>query len=1173
MNFTENSLEARELKEYIKADKSPMDSESVYITLFKGTVCSKDEKYVINLDGMWSLGDIDAEVPGSIHTALYKAGVIEDPYYGHNDDIAKAQSEKDWYYTKNFEYKGCGRNVKLIFDGIADRCDIYLNNSFISFHQGMFAPIVLDVSKYIVQGKNTVKVHIYPAIEWSNTVVFNCSYGWHYGRIWPLGIWRSVRVIDMPDINMESPFITTLSHETGTVDLSVDITGKNINGTLKGFIKPFNFDGESYTFNFEISKDKKGIYTENNKTTVRLTFDIPEFKLWWPNGYGKQNLYTLNLEYSVNDVCICTSGVKFGIRTLKMLPYPKGAKEDEYSRTCCINGKGLFMKGAGWCTIDALMRFDRECYDRILKRAKQQGVNLFRAWGGGLVETEEFYDLCDEYGLCVYQEWPCCWDSQKMQPKELLYETVVSETKRIRSHPSLILYGGGNEGNGAFEDEVLSRIGALTYEYDGTRVYYRQDGGISGKGMTHDHIHWGGEKPEHYLTRYAHTRELNMHEYGLDSFMNYESVLKYASLGDIIEWPIISDSVIAHHTATFNGVYGWGPTPHGHDIATFMHYAGMFLEPSSVKDLITGSQLAQATAVYPTVINSRIKWPYCTNVVYYKFNDVYPGASWSVVDWYGSPKIAHYLCQDAFMNLMACGLFDRYNTTDKHDKDLKVPVYILDDNNETDGKKYTVYVKAYDNDLKCIKSSEFEGLGPVSNSFFLGDFCLNEHEASYVPLHITFTLFLNGEFVSRTFMFLNFDNEQGSLFNLPKTTLEWVSDDNTVTVTNTGNVPAVFVHVLCEDSCSFECSDSYFFLDVGESRNITVSDIGKFKGFSCFNLFNENKEVVSSDFINIKAVSDRYDTVDITWNEIPDAKGYTIYMDNKKIRGIRSGKCSCTVNGLKENTKYEFSLASYIEDREIRYNETALVVTPFDLSGPYITKSYFSSNNTINIQFSKAVDVGLHNFATESCNISDVRTDNKTVILVLDKDIPDDKGCMVYLKDIHDKTYRRNTLNESSVYVKPMLTGTYRYSYENGLTYIKDISFDINDTAYISFKIVPYVIDGTYQVFFSKAPKGNKKHFEFYMNPTGELRMFSSKGDHYLNVNLKEYLNVCSQIDVFVKDSVTNVYFNGKCVYTGKDTLNAEEGVSNVVIGALNDETLVFKGSIEAKLFTGEKKL
>ena len=206
-------------------------------------------------------------------------------------------------------------------------------------------------------------------------------------------------------------------------------------------------------------------------------------------------------------------------------------------------------------------------------------------------ETDEFYALCNKYGICVYQEWPCCWDSSKTQPADVLYETVVLNTKRIRNNPSLIVYGGGNEGNAPFTDTTLNNMGKLTLEYDGTRPFWRQDGAGGGGGFSHDHIHWGGQSPEHYATAYANLTGVNLHEYGLDSMMNLESVLKYATQAEVDEFPV-DPREHSPPFRDFNGGVGWNPSPKAR--YRYVHPLRFdFLTVDSVQAMKNRSQLAQ----------------------------------------------------------------------------------------------------------------------------------------------------------------------------------------------------------------------------------------------------------------------------------------------------------------------------------------------------------------------------------------------------------------------------------------------------------------------------------------------------------------------------------------------------------------------------------------------------
>lgn len=1071
-----NTFAAKEIKEYLKPGPSPMDREPAEIAVGSpppvtgpAAPCGR-----LCLDGMWSIAGaarehgacsdyfagcegsaaakaekqrrlteewpdgVPAKVPGSIYTALFEAGVIPDPYVGRNDALAMEESQRAWFCKRTFSYSGSGKRVMLQFDGVCDRCEIYLNGTFLGTHQGMFGGPFFDVSHVIRQGENTLLVYLLPAIHFNNTVVFNCSDGWHYARIWPLGIWNSVTVTDLPEITAEAPFVTTVSHEKGTLDVHIDLINNVKENdftevTLSGayqvtcLIRPKNFTGTAAYFTYPLQPGRKGVTFEGDTAHVRLRFDMPDFRLWWPNGSGAQHLYTMTATIERGGAPLSEAKTSFGIRTLKMEPYPSGEREDMYNRKAVINGRGIFLKGAGWCTIDALMRFTRPAYDRILSRTKQEGLNFFRAWGGGLTETEDFYELCDAYGICVYQEWPCCWDSHKHQPPEALYETIRINAKRIRNHPSLILYGGGNEGIGSVEDAVLNVMGKLTYEYDGTRIFYRQDGGVGGRGMTHDHIHWGGESPEHYITRYGKITEVNLHEYGLDAFMSPESVAKYASPAERMEWPVAKDGVVAYHTATFNGMHGWNPTPYGYDVDTYLHYAGYFLKPTSIVDLAVGSQLAQAMAKYPAVLNSRIKWPSCTAVCYYKMNDVFPGGSWSTVDWYGTPKIAHYLCQDAQAPLMAGGLFDRYNTYDKEEKDLTVPIYLLDDNGQLgSGQSYAVSVRAYDGGLRLIREQPFagtvgaSGLDQVTQ---LGTFHLTEAEAGSMPLLIVTDLFVDGKMASRIFMPLNFDRVQGSLLGLPKTSLTWqkvdasefqgavpptlplpaqcrfaqhgIDGDLAYAVTNTGAVPAVGVHILCPMvSDHFTCDDNYFWLEPGETKLVRVSGYEGVDGFVSFN--DPGTEASLSLFRRLQAcaalpaeaVSETCSSLRITWQPFrtagkaePAVLGYNVYLNGTRIAGIPAEKaqvsgaemCAYLCEGLAERGVYTVQVAAVNRQMEEFAVSSALTaqVLP-DMTPPSMLRANLPDLRHVRVFFSKrlnpasAENIGLYTLKTSS---------------------------------------------------------------------------------------------------------------------------------------------------------------------------------------------------------------
>ena len=1204
---------------------SPMDAQPDLITLQQGdAVETAQNEYVLSLDGQWEMTSSGTEkgnltnawtnvnqvqVPGSISLALWKAGAIEDPYYGKNDAVAREQGQKTWYLRKNFTYNGSGERVQLAFEGVADRCKVYLNGTEVGSHQGMFGGPYIDITSHVKKGENTLMVVLYPVLDYGQTVVFNCSYGWHYANLPPIGIWNSVFVRDLPEIGIDSPFIATVSHEKGTMDLSVDLTAENaadvISGTLVGTVKPKNFEGSAYSFRYTVAGKAAG------DRNIRLRFDVPEFRLWWPNGIGDQNLYELKLLFIEDGGAAVSADTSFGIRTLEMDPYPSGESANMYNRTVVINGQGIFMKGAGWCTIDAMMEFEREDYDRILSRAHQQGLNFLRAWGGGMPETDEFYELCDAYGICVYQEWPCCWDSQQRQPADILYETVILNTKRIRNHPSLIIYGGGNEGAAPLNDTVMNQMGKLTYQYDGTRSFFRQDGGPGGAGMSHDHIHWSGASPEHYSKTYANMKNINLHEYGLDSMMNLESIAKFATEEEMQQWPLDPKGTIAYHTATFNGMHGWNPSPHGYDIDTFIHYASFFIEVDSLADLVVGSQLAQTMATYLPIQNARINWPDVTTLAYYKLNDVYPGASWSTVDWYGVPKISHYFCQDANQPLMATGKFDRYNTYDKSSTDFTLPIYVLDDAGAlpADGS-YTVEVRAYNNMLELVKSEQYQGTGAVSKTKHMGDFYLSAEQTDTAPLFIVIDLIREGQEPIRSYTFMNFDKEQGSLFFLPRTHLEYHVSGNTYTIQNTGTVPAVAVHFTCPSvSDTFVCDDGYFWLEPGETKTVRVNSAEGVEGISAFNIGDASDTAAPSVPGNIKAVSKTFDSITLTWDAAKDngeISGYYIYLNDALAGYVGGNRTSFTCGNLTELTEYR--LAVKAADGNGNFSDLSKAVkatTIADHNAPYAKSAKITDDNTITVAFSREVEkesAEYTDYYTVNYGVTVKRAvlgeDGRTVTLTVEGlDRGREKEYSLTVIGVKDTTYTGNRAKRMRLSLDSALYAYWPLNEGEGTAVQEQLgSFDsgkitdaqwtegvfgsaltfdgttssvnagntdyaMTENSTVAFWVKPGELKG-FNILLAKGPK-TEGHFEIYTSD-GIMKVYMPDcGDYVLNFDLRYYQEQWAHL-AFVVDSerMLKLYVNGKV--SGSIKIGAMKTVNETMtIGSLTDGSMPFAGAMD----------
>ena len=795
----------------------------------------------IVLDGMWEMaeggseaarlsggswpGSVPARVPGSVHSALWEAGVIPDPYFGRNDSIAEKQSYKTWWMRREFTVDGKPNMPRLVFGGIANKCAVWLNGRRLGEHEGMFGGPEYNVGCCLKRGKNTLVVRIDPIPQefepkgtffgganttWRKTVVFNCVYGWHYSKIPSLGIWRSVRIENRAAVALENPFVVTRD-TTGRMNLCVTLRGVSapVRGMLAASIVPDNFEGEPHYFQYRVAS---GLRTRQ----LNLSFRIDNPRLWWPNDMGGQNLYRIELTFLPDKGTPDRVETTFGIRTVEMRPFPEGPRPDLYNWTFAINGRPMFVKGTGWCTMNALMDFSREKYDRFLSVARLQHIQMMRAWGGGIPETEEFYDLCDRYGIMVIQEWPTAWDSHDTQPFPMLEETVRTNTLRLRNHPSLVMWGGGNE-SGNPTGSAIDMMGRYSIELDGTRPFHR---GEAWGGSTHNYNCWWDDA---HLNHNLNMTSRFWGEFGIASVPSVESVMRYLPEEEKGVWPPEKGGSFLHHMPIFGQVGEYDK---------LRQYGGYVTPGHTLDDFVDGSQLAQVIGVRTTLERARTMWPETTGALYYKMNDNYPAVSWSCVDFYGAIKPLHYFAQDAFSPLAAVVLFDRTNLSSQ---EVSLPLWLLDDTGLLRNRKAEVRFTVYNDRFREVVSRCFEiadGGEPVRS---LGTLDLNREQSKSSVLLFVAEILSQGESLFRTFYFTNTEVRRGGLFNLPRTTLALERDGDRVTVTNTGNNPAVGVHISSEGNAHrLTVSDNYFWLMPGESRTVTVN-IPEAISVSCWN--------------------------------------------------------------------------------------------------------------------------------------------------------------------------------------------------------------------------------------------------------------------------------------------------------------------------------------------------
>ena len=811
------SLDDRD-REAFQAGPSPLQSEAVSVALQRGAPRQPAGPPVLSLDGQWEMvgrdpgkgrerellaegpwpEGIPAPIPGSVHTALLAAGKIPDPTVGHNADLAHQASHREWWLRRRFDYPAGLGAARLCFEGVDYSCTVWLNGVRLGRHEGACGGPEFEVGD-LLREHNTLVVRLDPVPEeWQLVLKTNVVYGWHYVNLPSLGIWQPVRLRGRPAVEMGDPFVATRDARGGVVDLCLTLRGRapGWSGKLQGTVAPANFGGSALHFTHAVPAGAA-------EQELHLRFQVPNPQLWWPVDLGAPNLYRLELSFLPEQGAPDALATSFGIRTVQTRPLPEGAFPSRYQWTFVINGQPVFLKGANWCILDALLRLDAARYQRFLQLARSQHLQLLRAWGGGLVETDTFYDLCDRLGIMVYQEFPLTWQRFEVLSPSVVDETVSRSVRRLRNHPSLLMWGGGNEHAG--KGPVIEQMGRLCLELDGSRPFHRTD--PYGGSLHNYDVYWGRQPLERNLSLAAPF----IGEFGLSSPPNLESVQRYLPPAERSAWPPPEGGAFIRHTPTYSQQH----------LEIMQPYAAQFAKTDTMASFITGMQLAQATGVRHTLELARTRWPEATGACYYKLTDVYPGCAWASVDWYGVPKIAYYFIQDAYQPLHACALFDHLAVP--AGVSLAAPVYLLDDAGQLKGG-WTVAARALDGLLRPLARAEFRGSGPVGRVKRLGELVVPAAQAQASPLLVVTEVRVGKQLRARTFYWLNFAARPGCLFKLPNTRLQLQAKQGRLVVKNVGRYPAVGVHFpVPAISDRFSVEDAYFWLEAGEQRTLAAS--------------------------------------------------------------------------------------------------------------------------------------------------------------------------------------------------------------------------------------------------------------------------------------------------------------------------------------------------------------
>lgn len=651
------------------------------------TQLNKNWKFKSAKDTEWN----QATVPGTVHTDLISIGKIENPFYRLNEHDVQWIDKEDWEYETTFNVTEATLNeqhVELEFLGLDTYSHVYLNDSLILETDNMFRNYTTEVKKHLKAGENKLKVVLespikvgiekYDALgyqipvsdndlaqigkvdEGKKVSIFTRKAGYHFGWDWgprlvTSGIWRPIKLRSWSSHKIEDLFVQQNKID-GTAELTafieVSSTEAAENATVEIAVN------NSVVKTIEAKLDK-------GQTTLSIPFEIENPELWWPNGIGEQVLYNVETRV-ISDGYERSKSHKIGLRTIELIREPDSIGASFYFT---VNGHPVFMKGANYIPQDVfLTRAKEPQYKHILTSAKEANMNMLRVWGGGIYENEEFYEMCDEMGLLVWQDFmfACAMFPGDEAFLENVRQEAIDNVKRLRNHTSIALWCGNNEILSAWEnwgwknnviqeqskavadtiwkayDDVFHKIlPKVVKEYDNTRAYWPSSPGSDFgekeshvKGDAHYWMVWWGKEP---FDNYNKAIPRFMSEYGFQSFPEFNSVKKYTSPED---YDIYSDVMKSHQRSSIGN----------NTIEEYMlrHYK----KPKDFESFLYVSHLLQSHGIKVGIEAHRRNRDRCMGSLYWQINDCWPVASWSSIDYYGKLKALHYSAKKAFKTFL-----------------------------------------------------------------------------------------------------------------------------------------------------------------------------------------------------------------------------------------------------------------------------------------------------------------------------------------------------------------------------------------------------------------------------------------------------------------------------------------------------------------------------------------
>uniref|UniRef100_A0A0B6ZR31 Beta-mannosidase n=1 Tax=Arion vulgaris TaxID=1028688 RepID=A0A0B6ZR31_9EUPU len=698
---------------------------------------------------------VPGKVPGSMYTALIDQGLIGDPLFRDNDDNYVWVGDADWTYSRNFSVSSdvaSSKQVWLICEGLDTVATVLVNDKVVGQSENMFARSTFNVAGVVKGGANTLVIHFTSAVREALARTKNsdydipricpssaengqchvnqirkeqCSFSWDWGPSFPTqGIWKPIYIDAYSNavIRDVSALVKKVNSQW-QVDVDVYFDVDNV-AEVKG-----QLNANIASLNLSLSQE---LSVSPANSSIKISLLVPtttHVPLWWPNGYGDQPLFDLDVAFT-SGVDTTTKSVRIGFRTVELVQDPVSNKPEQglsfYFR---INGIPIFLKGSNWIPADSFQeRITVEKLRFLLESAANVSINSLRVWGGGVYESEEFYQLCDELGIMVWQDLMFSVSLYPTYPAFLSLVTteITQQVRRLKSHTSIIIWAGNNENESAlrqnwfhitdnytryYNDYVqlyVKTIKPIVTQEDSTREYLtsspsngketEKEGYVSNDTSSelYGDIHFYDYSVDQWkATSFRIPRMAS--EYGVQSWCNNESL---SNVFNPLDFSITSDMVNhrQHHTN--------GNTEMADEVKVHLNLPNSPDANVNFADFIYLTQINQAMCMRTQSEHYRRYQArlladgrgLTMGALYWQLNDIWQAPTWASIDYEGSWKMLHYYARTFFNRTLISPYLLDADTLDVYIVLDGVPVTEV--RNPADG---TLSFKLSDNSTDLIK--------------------------------------------------------------------------------------------------------------------------------------------------------------------------------------------------------------------------------------------------------------------------------------------------------------------------------------------------------------------------------------------------------------------------------------------------------------------------------------